>query len=74
MPEFKIVSKFKPTGDQPKAINSLVESINREIGGSSSGVTDLVKHIPWLIIERVQKPTLILAHNKTLQSTVMFRI
>ncbi|NLL31506.1 MAG: excinuclease ABC subunit UvrB [Clostridiales bacterium] len=68
MPEFKIVSKFKPTGDQPKAINSLVESINRgDRGQTLLGVTGSGKTYTMAnIIERVQKPTLILAHNKTL--------
>ena len=68
MPEFKIVSKFKPTGDQPKAIDSLVNSIeNGERGQTLLGVTGSGKTYTMAnIIERVQKPTLILAHNKTL--------
>ena len=68
MPEFKIVSKFKPTGDQPKAIDSLVRSIqNGERGQTLLGVTGSGKTYTMAnIIERVQKPTLILAHNKTL--------
>ncbi|VYU59876.1 excinuclease ABC subunit UvrB [Clostridium tertium] len=68
MPEFKIVSKFKPTGDQPKAIDSLVKSIeNGDRGQTLLGVTGSGKTYTMAnIIERVQKPTLILAHNKTL--------
>ena len=68
MTEFKIVSKFKPTGDQPKAIDSLVNSIeNGERGQTLLGVTGSGKTYTMAnIIERVQKPTLILAHNKTL--------
>lgn len=65
---FELVSKFKPTGDQPQAIDTLVDSIlkgNREqtlLGVTGSGKTFTMANI----IERVQKPTLILAHNKTL--------
>ncbi|MGG7144649.1 excinuclease ABC subunit UvrB [Clostridium nigeriense] len=68
MPEFKIESKFKPTGDQPQAIDSLVNSINNGdraqtlLGVTGSGKTYTMANI----IERVQRPTLILAHNKTL--------
>ena len=68
MPEFKIESKFKPTGDQPQAIESLVSSINNGdrfqtlLGVTGSGKTYTMANI----IERVQKPTLVLAHNKTL--------
>ena len=68
MPEFKIESKFKPTGDQPKAIESLVNSINRgDRGQTLLGVTGSGKTYTMAnIIEKVQRPTLILAHNKTL--------
>jgi excinuclease ABC subunit B len=68
MPELKIVSKFKPTGDQPQAIDSLVNSIKRGdkeqtlLGVTGSGKTYTMANI----IERLQKPTIILAHNKTL--------
>ena len=68
MPEFKIESKFKPTGDQPAAIESLVNSINNGdraqtlLGVTGSGKTYTMANI----IQRVQKPTLVLAHNKTL--------
>ena len=68
MGEFKIHSKFKPTGDQPQAIDSLVNSILEDkkyqtlLGVTGSGKTFTMANI----IERVQRPTLILAHNKTL--------
>lgn len=68
MPEFKIESKFKPTGDQPQAIESLINSINNGdrcqtlLGVTGSGKTYTMANI----IEKVQKPTLVLAHNKTL--------
>ncbi|MEW9095546.1 MAG: excinuclease ABC subunit UvrB [Clostridiaceae bacterium] len=68
MGELRIHSKFKPTGDQPKAIDSLVQGINRGekfqtlLGVTGSGKTFTMANI----IEKVQKPTLILAHNKTL--------
>lgn len=66
--EFKIHSSYKPTGDQPQAIEKIAESIkngNREqtlLGVTGSGKTFTMANI----IEKVQKPTLILAHNKTL--------
>ncbi|PWX01191.1 excinuclease ABC subunit B [Clostridium perfringens] len=68
MGEFKIQSKFKPTGDQPKAIDALVQSIeNGNRGQTLLGVTGSGKTFTMAnIIERTQKPTLILAHNKTL--------
>ncbi len=68
MGEFKIQSKFKPTGDQPKAIDTLVHSIeNGNRGQTLLGVTGSGKTFTMAnIIERTQKPTLILAHNKTL--------
>lgn len=68
MPEFKISSKFKPTGDQPQAIDTLVKSIDDHnkfqtlLGVTGSGKTFTMANI----IERCQKPTLVLAHNKTL--------
>lgn len=68
MSRFEIVSEFKPTGDQPQAIDQLVDSIeagNRYqtlLGVTGSGKTFTMANI----IEKVQKPTLILAHNKTL--------
>ncbi|WP_195430648.1 excinuclease ABC subunit UvrB [Clostridium sp. D46t1_190503_E9] len=68
MPEFKIESKFKPTGDQPQAIESIVNSIKRgDRGQTLLGVTGSGKTYTMAnIIQRVQKPTIILAHNKTL--------
>ncbi len=66
--EFKIHSKYKPTGDQPETIQKLTDSIlsgNREqtlLGVTGSGKTFTMANI----IERVQRPTLVLAHNKTL--------
>lgn len=65
---FKIASRFKPTGDQPEAISQLVESINAGNRGQTLlGVTGSGKTFTMAnIIERVQRPTLVLAHNKTL--------
>lgn len=68
MGQFKIHSKFKPTGDQPEAIDSIVKGILEDkkyqtlLGVTGSGKTFTMANI----IERVQRPTLILAHNKTL--------
>jgi excinuclease ABC subunit B len=68
MPELQIVSDFKPTGDQPQAIDKLVEGLNRGyhyqtlLGVTGSGKTFNMANI----IERVQRPTLVIAHNKTL--------
>ena len=62
---FEIVSKFKPTGDQPTAIKTLVEGINSGkkfqvlMGATGTGKTFTMANI----IERVQKPTLVLVHN-----------
>jgi len=65
---FKIESRFKPTGDQPQAIEQLVESINKGNRGQTLlGVTGSGKTFTMAnIIERTQRPTLVLAHNKTL--------
>lgn len=68
MPEFKIVSEYKPTGDQPKAIEQLSEGIlegkkhQTLLGVTGSGKTFTIANV----IEKVQKPTLVIAHNKTL--------
>ncbi|MBQ4538521.1 MAG: excinuclease ABC subunit UvrB [Oscillospiraceae bacterium] len=65
---FELVSPYKPTGDQPQAIEKLVESINSGkkeqtlLGVTGSGKTFTIANV----IERVQRPTLVLAHNKTL--------
>ena len=66
--KFEIVSSFKPTGDQPEAIHSLVEGLlegekhHTLLGVTGSGKTFTVANV----IEQVQRPTLVLAHNKTL--------
>ena len=66
--KFEIVSSFKPTGDQPEAIHSLVEGLlegekhHTLLGVTGSGKTFMVANV----IEQVQRPTLVLAHNKTL--------
>lgn len=66
--DFKIHSKYKPTGDQPQTIETLVRSIeegNKEqtlLGVTGSGKTFTMANV----IERLQRPTLVLAHNKTL--------
>lgn len=68
MPPFQVISKFKPTGDQPQAIAKLVEGIRKGmkhqvlLGVTGSGKTYTMAKV----IEAVQKPTLIMAHNKTL--------
>ncbi|MFZ5987068.1 MAG: excinuclease ABC subunit UvrB [Bacillota bacterium] len=68
MPEFVIASDYKPCGDQPKAIDKLVEGINLGYRGQTLlGVTGSGKTFTMAnVIERVQKPTLVIAHNKTL--------
>ncbi len=66
--EFKLVSEFSPTGDQPQAIKELSEGINTGekfqtlLGVTGSGKTFTVANV----IKEVKKPTLVLAHNKTL--------
>ncbi len=68
MGEFKIVSNFKPTGDQPQAIKALINSIKKgERFVTLRGVTGSGKTFTMAnVIERLQVPTLVLAHNKTL--------
>ncbi|HOM01540.1 MAG TPA: excinuclease ABC subunit UvrB [Acetivibrio sp.] len=68
MHKFKLVSDYKPCGDQPEAIDRLVEGINRGCRGQTLlGVTGSGKTFTMAnVIERVQKPTLVIAHNKTL--------
>ena len=65
---FKLVSDYKPSGDQPAAIDSLVQGIKDGMRGQTLlGVTGSGKTFTMAnIIERVQRPTLVLAHNKTL--------
>lgn len=66
--KFQIVSNHKPSGDQPKAIKELVDGINKGfknqtlLGVTGSGKTFTIANV----IEKVQKPTLVIAHNKTL--------
>lgn len=66
--DFKLVSEYKPTGDQPEAIAELVSSIrghsrhNTLLGVTGSGKTFTVANV----VEQLQRPTLVLSHNKTL--------
>jgi excinuclease ABC subunit B len=68
MPQFRLVSDFRPTGDQPEAIAALVRGIQAGyqhqtlLGATGTGKTYVISKV----IEAVQKPTLVLAHNKTL--------
>jgi excinuclease ABC subunit B len=66
--EFKLVSEFVPSGDQPEAINQLVDGINEGrkyhtlLGVTGSGKTYTIANV----VERLQRPVLVLSHNKTL--------
>ncbi len=68
MPDFEIVSDFKMTGDQPQAVDRLVEGLNQGfrqqtlLGVTGSGKTFTMANV----IERMQRPTLVICHNKTL--------
>jgi excinuclease ABC subunit B len=68
MPQFQLVSEFQPTGDQPKAIAGLVEGIEKGLrhqtllGATGTGKT----YTAAQVIQQVQRPTLVMAHNKTL--------
>jgi excinuclease ABC subunit B len=68
MPEFKLVSDFQPTGDQPTAIEELVEGLHKGykhqtlLGATATGKT----YVMAQVIEQVQRPTLVMCHNKTL--------
>src|SRR5271154_2441449 len=68
MPNFEVVSPFKPEGDQPQAIDKLVSGIQRGagfqtlMGVNGSGKTFTMAHT----IARINRPTLIASHNKTL--------
>ena len=68
MPKFELVSNYKPTGDQPKAIQQLVNGVNSGkthqilLGVTGSGKTFTMANV----IQQLQRPTLVLAHNKTL--------
>ena len=65
---FKLTSKYQPTGDQPQAIQQLTDGVRRGdpaqvlLGVTGSGKTFTVANV----IQNIQKPTLILSHNKTL--------
>ena len=68
MPDFKIVSPYQPTGDQPIAIQQLVDGLNENrrfqvlLGATGTGKTFTIANV----IEKTQRPTLVLVHNKTL--------
>ena len=68
MPKFEIVSEYQPAGDQPQAIEKLAQGVKLGfeeqtlLGVTGSGKTFTMANI----IQAVQKPTLVLAHNKTL--------
>jgi excinuclease ABC subunit B len=68
MPNFSIQSELRPTGDQPKAIEQLVEGLNADVrnqillGVTGSGKTFTMANV----VEQMNRPTLVLAHNKTL--------
>ena len=68
MKKFELVSKFVPTGDQPKAIEQLVEGLNNNkkvqvlLGATGTGKTFTIGNV----IAKVNKPTIVLVHNKTL--------
>lgn len=68
MPEFKVHSAFEPMGDQPKAVEKLAEGIRQgKRAQTLMGVTGSGKTFTMAkLIEKVQKPTLIISHNKTL--------
>ena len=64
---FELVSKYKPSGDQPEAIEKLIDGIEKGkkeqvlLGATGTGKTFTMANV----IKRINKPTLILAHNKT---------
>mgnify|MGYP001019011370 FL=1 len=68
MPEFQVVSEYRPSGDQPQAIDALAEGLTNGLDEQTLlGVTGSGKTYTMAkVIERVQRPTLVLAHNKTL--------
>ncbi|MBQ1723973.1 MAG: DEAD/DEAH box helicase family protein, partial [Muribaculaceae bacterium] len=65
--DFKLHSAYQPTGDQPQAIDELVQGVNQGVpyqmllGVTGSGKTFTMANV----IERTQRPTLVLSHNKT---------
>ncbi len=68
MPDFEVISDFGATGDQPRAVDKLVKGVERgETHQSLMGVTGSGKTFTMAcVIEKVQRPTLVIAHNKTL--------
>lgn len=68
MPDFRVIAPFEPSGDQPKAIEELVQGIGRGdtyqtlLGATGTGKTFTISKV----IEAVQKPTIVISHNKTL--------
>ena len=68
MPQFQIVSDFQATGDQPQAVDQIIDGIDRGmVHQSLMGVTGSGKTFTMAnVVERVQRPTLVIAHNKTL--------
>ena len=68
MPEFKVASDFEPTGDQPQAIERLADGVARDLRHQSLlGVTGSGKTFTMAcVVEKVRRPTLVIAHNKTL--------
>ncbi len=73
MPQFRIVSDFRLTGDQPQAVDKLVDGLNKGyqaqtlLGVTGSGKTFTMANV----IERVQRPTLVICHNKTLAAQLV---
>ena len=76
MDKFKLVSEYKPSGDQPEAIEGLVNGVNwglREqtlLGVTGSGKTFTMASV----IAKLNRPTLVLAHNKTLAAHRVFSL
>ena len=76
MNEFKLKAPYKPTGDQPQAIAELVKGFKEGnqcqtlLGVTGSGKTFTMANV----IQQLQKPTLVIAHNKTLASSVIRRV
>src|SRR5258708_36398427 len=68
MPHFELVSDYQPMGDQPQAIEKLVQGLENNLkhqtllGATATGKTHTIAQV----VNRVQKPTLVMAHNKTL--------
>ena len=67
MPDFKLNPAYTPTADQPKAIDSLADGLDGEERSTLLGATGTGKTFTMAgVIERVQRPALVIAHNKTL--------